>query len=466
MSYVTTQLDGESGIQYKGVQDKTNLNQVGNLANMLMLVEDIPRGRLDQAMTITSANLTPLLGRDKGNLYLQAVEDALKEGVPSVQVFRLNTNGDNNGGGNGASISCVSASNTMYFASFSQGWDIEIDGQRYASASQPINNFITNNFSDKLIADADGSLNIINISSQNIRIKFIPVSPDATYTANLSTNLTFMAHDNGSLTFCLAPQTNTISCDGATNTCKLVLNHNASNSTELLNAVTDAFTFQVNGLFFEYIPSYLERSIELIGDVANPGSFSRAEVTFKSNSDENVRLKLIKQPESFTLNVSNTNNNTTLMGDMEGNFTVCLAPNTPSCTPVGAELLEVPYQSTANTYFAQYRLNGGPIQRAEYTTDAPIAPSDLALSLFGQIQDEHEVMLFAMDGGTHICPFYAYHFQYEVRAASSSLNPSEDRATTLDFIMNPNIEGIDAIQLYFGKDVTLHACSYMEWPAS
>ncbi|WP_151765800.1 hypothetical protein [Acinetobacter colistiniresistens] len=90
MSYVTTQLDDESGIQYQGVQDKTDINQIGNMANMLMLVEDIPRGRLDGSMTITKANKTAMLGQEKGNLYLQAVDDALDQNVPSIQVLRVN----------------------------------------------------------------------------------------------------------------------------------------------------------------------------------------------------------------------------------------------------------------------------------------------------------------------------------------------------------------------------------------
>lgn len=89
MSYVTTHLDDESGIQYQGVQDKTNIQQIGDLSNMLLLVEQLPRGRLDQAMTVTSANKDALLGKEKDNLYLQAVDDALLTGVPSIQVIRV-----------------------------------------------------------------------------------------------------------------------------------------------------------------------------------------------------------------------------------------------------------------------------------------------------------------------------------------------------------------------------------------
>lgn len=89
MSYVTTQLGDESGIQYQGVTDKTNLNQIGNVSNMLLLVENVPHGRLDQPMTITPANQNSMLGREAGNLYLQAVDDALKTNVPSIQVLRV-----------------------------------------------------------------------------------------------------------------------------------------------------------------------------------------------------------------------------------------------------------------------------------------------------------------------------------------------------------------------------------------
>ncbi|WP_151765790.1 leucine-rich repeat domain-containing protein [Acinetobacter colistiniresistens] len=114
MSYVTTQLDDESGIQYQGVQDKTDLNQIGTMANMLMLVEDIPRGRLDGSMTITKANKTAMLGQEKGNLYLQAVEDALDQNVPSIQVLRVNSGGS----GIEHNIGCAGAKDSfkMYVA--------------------------------------------------------------------------------------------------------------------------------------------------------------------------------------------------------------------------------------------------------------------------------------------------------------------------------------------------------------
>lgn len=88
MSY-STQLGDESGIQYQGVTDKTNINQSIPMTNMLLLVENVPHGRLDQPMTVTHSNKNAILGIEKDNLYLQAVEDALKTNVPSIQVMRV-----------------------------------------------------------------------------------------------------------------------------------------------------------------------------------------------------------------------------------------------------------------------------------------------------------------------------------------------------------------------------------------
>lgn len=87
--HVTTILGPEVGVQYQGVQDKTNIQQYGNQSNLLMIVEGIPRGLTDKVMTITGENMVAKLGRQKDNLYLQAVGDALNTGVPSVAVLRV-----------------------------------------------------------------------------------------------------------------------------------------------------------------------------------------------------------------------------------------------------------------------------------------------------------------------------------------------------------------------------------------
>ncbi|WP_151765791.1 hypothetical protein [Acinetobacter colistiniresistens] len=87
MSYVTNNLEGEPGIQYGGIENNTH--NISNMTNMLLLVEDVPRGRLDQAMNVTSENKNQLLGRQAGNLYLRAIEDALDEDISSIQVLRV-----------------------------------------------------------------------------------------------------------------------------------------------------------------------------------------------------------------------------------------------------------------------------------------------------------------------------------------------------------------------------------------
>lgn len=87
--HVTTILGEEVGVQYQGVQDKTNIGQYGNQSNLLMIVENIPRGLTDKVMTITGENMTATLGQQKDNLYLQAVGDVLNTGVPSVMVLRV-----------------------------------------------------------------------------------------------------------------------------------------------------------------------------------------------------------------------------------------------------------------------------------------------------------------------------------------------------------------------------------------
>lgn len=87
--HTTTILGQEVGIQFQGVQDKTSLQQFGNQSNLLMIVENTPRGRTDKIVAISGENLVSSLGQEKDNLYLQAVQDAVYTGVPSVSVLRV-----------------------------------------------------------------------------------------------------------------------------------------------------------------------------------------------------------------------------------------------------------------------------------------------------------------------------------------------------------------------------------------
>lgn len=87
MSFLTNRLIGEVGIQYSDIVSEEIT--VPKQTNILMLVEDIPRGRTDKPMLITTGNVHQKLGRMAGNQYLQAVYDALETNVPQVSVLRI-----------------------------------------------------------------------------------------------------------------------------------------------------------------------------------------------------------------------------------------------------------------------------------------------------------------------------------------------------------------------------------------
>lgn len=88
MTHVTTILGKEVGVQFQGTQDNTNFPSLNRQSNLLMLVEGVQRGRLDNVMQVTHGTLKSKLGFDRDGLEFQAVQDALLEGVPSVMVMR------------------------------------------------------------------------------------------------------------------------------------------------------------------------------------------------------------------------------------------------------------------------------------------------------------------------------------------------------------------------------------------
>lgn len=72
-----------------------------NEANILMFVENPPRGRLDAPMLITQDNMNRKLGKKIGHLWLNAVQDVLDTGVYQCQVMRVSYDySQSNGGGN------------------------------------------------------------------------------------------------------------------------------------------------------------------------------------------------------------------------------------------------------------------------------------------------------------------------------------------------------------------------------
>lgn len=97
-------------------------------------------------------------------------------------------------------ISCEGATNNSFFDRFGGYWDMEIDGVFNKASIDILPNYIMSNLSDRLIADYDGFLNLMNISDQDMRIKLIPIK-DTFYDGY--GNSTFIEHQDGSLTFCL-----------------------------------------------------------------------------------------------------------------------------------------------------------------------------------------------------------------------------------------------------------------------
>ena len=99
-------------------------------------------------------------------------------------------------------ISCDGAYYRQFFRSFRGFWDMELNGTFYKSSIDMLQNYIHRNFSGILDSDFDGFLYIANISQENQRIRLIPI--DDTSYFEPSENDTFIAHEDGSLTFCLS----------------------------------------------------------------------------------------------------------------------------------------------------------------------------------------------------------------------------------------------------------------------
>lgn len=87
MTHLTRHLNGEVGIQINDIL--ADDIAIASQTNLLMIIQDVPRGRLDKVMSITQASIYQKLGRRVSSLYLQAVKDALDAGVAGVSVLRV-----------------------------------------------------------------------------------------------------------------------------------------------------------------------------------------------------------------------------------------------------------------------------------------------------------------------------------------------------------------------------------------
>lgn len=87
MSFLTKSLSGQVGIQAQ--QSFSQAESIANQTNLLMIIENVPRGRLDKPMLITPKNIHEKLGRRVGSMHLQALYDVFDTGVKKATVLRV-----------------------------------------------------------------------------------------------------------------------------------------------------------------------------------------------------------------------------------------------------------------------------------------------------------------------------------------------------------------------------------------
>ncbi|WP_026470381.1 hypothetical protein [Alkanindiges illinoisensis] len=214
---------------------------------------------------------------------------------------------------------------------------------------------------------------------------------------------------------------------------------------------------------------------------------------WSNNTTEYVRIELIGLPNPDSPNLSAINdypdvspdelNPTRLLENPVENFpesfskvSFCLAPST--CAAQGADIIinrSIPLP--AGTYYMEYQLNEGNWQRIEKTYSVQKHADDVGMDLF-RIFDESGWALIDTNGGgngtldedglrRHPTPFESYRARAEIRDAPLVPDIQPELAirkpTTLKFRTSLGT-GTDAVQLYFGGDVELHACTYAFWP--
>jgi len=103
-------------------------------------------------------------------------------------------------------ISCTGATSIMSFSQIAGVWSIYVDDFETPVATGNIGAALSQFlelYSGKLTGDYDGVMFIQNIDNIPHRIKLVPESATS-FTANTEDNPTFLVHEDGSLTFCLA----------------------------------------------------------------------------------------------------------------------------------------------------------------------------------------------------------------------------------------------------------------------
>lgn len=85
---VTKILGLQSGVQFSGVQDKSEADPRDSLVNSFFTGK-FKNGPFNKPFKVTKENIRAKLGYDPDNLHYQAIEDALYEGAPFVWVMRV-----------------------------------------------------------------------------------------------------------------------------------------------------------------------------------------------------------------------------------------------------------------------------------------------------------------------------------------------------------------------------------------
>jgi hypothetical protein len=101
-------------------------------------------------------------------------------------------------------ISCEGATENIGFF-ITGNWQIYIDDEiepYVGEISNALSQLLTS-YSGKITGDWDGSMFMQNIDSVPHRFRFVPVDENISHVA-ATNNPTFMEHEDGSLTFCLA----------------------------------------------------------------------------------------------------------------------------------------------------------------------------------------------------------------------------------------------------------------------
>lgn len=109
-------------------------------------------------------------------------------------------------GGGDWDVSCVGATTSFRLDSILGEYSLYIDNEtepKVTGDSAVIKTYTDDNMSDSLFIENDGFMDFIALSSQNLKVRLVPVQ-DATATLNAQSNPTLGVDSNGAITACLA----------------------------------------------------------------------------------------------------------------------------------------------------------------------------------------------------------------------------------------------------------------------